>query len=159
MGFDGFYPLEAFNFHDTGLRHNVKSLGHRASPCGSPLLKWMMSDVSIPCLVLTVIFVFQLWHSLFIVLHNQDGNLCRNIISSNHSWLTLSKAFLTSIQAILTFFLLFLLSLQTILSTNNYYYCYYYYHYHYFYFYLVITNRFLLTEIEWCFEMFYFLFF
>ena len=25
-----------------------------------------------------------------------------------------------------------------------------------FYFYLIITNHFLLTEIEWCFEMFYF---
>ena len=71
MGFHSFYPSVALSFHAIGLIHSVKSFGQRTSPCGSPLLKYITSDVSCPCLVWATIFVFQLLLSLSTVLHNQ----------------------------------------------------------------------------------------
>ena len=115
-GLDSLYPSDAFNFQDIGLRHKVNNLGHRASPCGRPLLNLMTSEILYPSFVLAVIFVFQLSHSLATVLHIHKGNLCIVIISCNQAWLTESNAFRTSIQAMLRFLLPFRLSRQTILS-------------------------------------------
>ena len=45
----------------------MKSLGQNASPCGNPVLKGIISDVSIPCFVLTAIVVFHLLLNIIVI--------------------------------------------------------------------------------------------
>ena len=75
IGLDNLYPYVALSFHAMGFRHSVKRAGQRASPCGDPFLKRMISDVSRPCFVSTTIRVFQLAASFFITVPNHLGNL------------------------------------------------------------------------------------
>ena len=67
IGFDNLYPSVALRFQAIGFRHKVKSLGQNASPCGNPVLKGIISDVSIPCFVLTAIVVFHLLLNINII--------------------------------------------------------------------------------------------
>ena len=75
MGLDSLYPSDALIFHAIGFRQTVKSLGQRASPWGTPFLNLMISEISLPFLVVTTILVLQLLDRYLVVLHSQVGNL------------------------------------------------------------------------------------
>ena len=83
IGLDSLYLSDALTFQSIGFRQTVKSLGHRASPCGKPFLNRIVSETYLPFLVVVTIPVLQLLDKFWIALHNQVGNLCISIISSS----------------------------------------------------------------------------
>ena len=63
IGLDNRYPSVARRRHATGFRHSVNSLGHKASPWGSPFMNLIFLEVSRPCLVVatttTIIIIIR----------------------------------------------------------------------------------------------------
>ena len=85
MGLDSLYPSDALIFQAIGFRKTVKSLGQRASPWGRPFLNLMISEASLPFLVVTTILVLQLLDRFLMVLHSQVGNLWIIIMAASRS--------------------------------------------------------------------------
>ena len=119
IGFDNLYLLVVLRFQAIGFRHKVKSLRQNELSCCNPLWKIMISDVSFPYLVSTTILVFQLLLNCRISTPNHRGNRWNSYISPNHLWFIVSKAFLTSTQAILRFRFPLRLSWHTIRSIRR----------------------------------------
>ena len=86
MGLDSLYPSDALIFRSIGFRQIVKSFAQRASPWGRSFLNLMISDSSLPFLVLTTILVLQLLDRFLMVLYSQVGNLWIIIISCSQPW-------------------------------------------------------------------------
>ena len=103
IGFDNLYPSVVLKFQATGFRHKVKSLRQNELSCYNTLWKIIISDVSIPYLVLSTILVLLLLLNCRIATPNHRGNRWSSYISPKHLWSIVSKAFLTSTQAILRF--------------------------------------------------------
>ena len=119
IGFDNLYPSVALRFQAIGFRHKVKSHGQNELSCCNPLWKIIISDVSIPYLVLTTILVFHLLLNCRITTPNKRVNRWSSNTSPNHLWSTASKAFLKSTQAILGFRFPLWLSWHTIRSIRR----------------------------------------
>ena len=122
MGLDSLYPSDSLIFQAFSFRQTVKSLGQRASPWGRPFLNLMISETSLPFLVVTTILVLQLldrflemgkgsdrspfslilprWSlwSWITMLRNFPGQPRRSRICHRPFHLTVSKAFFRSIN-------------------------------------------------------------
>ena len=96
-GLDSLYPSDAFIFQAIGFRQTVKSLEHGASPCGRPFLNHIVSQTSLPFVVVVTNLGLQLLDKFWIALHSHVENLCISMTSFRQPRSMESYAFLKCI--------------------------------------------------------------